>query len=91
MQNWQLSQFLHGEQGALMCTGMITATTPWIDAKYYAATQVMDEARHVEVFARYLDGEAERHVPDEPEPRVAHRRHAAPTRPGTSPTSACRS
>jgi hypothetical protein len=54
MQNWQLSQFLHGEQGALMCTGMITATTPWIDAKYYAATQVMDEARHVEVFARYL-------------------------------------
>ena len=54
MQNWQLSQFLHGEQGALMCTGLITATTPWIDAKYYAATQVMDEARHVEVFARYL-------------------------------------
>ena len=55
MQNWQLSQFLHGEQGALMCTGLITATTPWIDAKYYAATQVIDEARHVEVFARYLD------------------------------------
>ncbi len=55
MQSWQLSQFLHGEQGALMCTGMITATTPWIDAKYYAATQVVDEARHVEVFARYLD------------------------------------
>ena len=55
MQNWQLSQFLHGEQGALMCTGLITATTPWIDAKYYAATQVVDEARHVEVFARYLD------------------------------------
>jgi hypothetical protein len=55
MQNWQLSQFLHGEQGALMCTGMITATTPWIDAKYYAATQVVDEARHVEVFARYLN------------------------------------
>ena len=54
MQNWQLSQFLHGEQGALMCTGLITATTPWIDAKYYAATQVVDEARHVEVFARYL-------------------------------------
>jgi hypothetical protein len=55
MQSWQLSQFLHGEQGALMCTGLITATTPWIDAKYYAATQVVDEARHVEVFARYLD------------------------------------
>jgi hypothetical protein len=54
MQNWQLSQFLHGEQGALMCTALVTNSTPWIDAKYYAATQVVDEARHVEVFARYL-------------------------------------
>jgi len=53
-QRLTLSLFLHGEQGALVCTGLITATTPWIDAKYYAATQVMDEARHVEVFARYL-------------------------------------
>ena len=54
-QRWTLSQFLHGEQGALICTGLITATVPWIDAKYYAATQVMDEARHVEVFGRYLE------------------------------------
>src|SRR5947209_13090259 len=54
-QTWMLSQFLHGEQGALVCTGLITATVPWIDAKYYAATQVMDEARHVEVFARYIE------------------------------------
>ena len=54
-QTWTLSQFLHGEQGALICTGLITATVPWIDAKYYAATQVMDEARHVEVFGRYLE------------------------------------
>jgi hypothetical protein len=55
MQTWTMSQFLHGEQGALVCTGLITSTVPWIDAKYYAATQVMDEARHVEVFARYID------------------------------------
>jgi hypothetical protein len=55
MQTAMLSQFLHGEQGALICTGLITATVPWIDAKYYAATQVMDEARHVEVFARYIE------------------------------------
>jgi hypothetical protein len=55
MQTAMLSQFLHGEQGALICTGLITATVPWIDAKYYAATQVMDEARHVEVFGRYID------------------------------------
>jgi hypothetical protein len=53
--NWMLSQFMHGEQGALLCTAKIVETVPWIDAKYYAATQVMDEARHVEVFARYLD------------------------------------
>jgi len=52
--NWSLSQFLHGEQGALLCTARIVETVPWIDAKYYAATQVMDEARHVEVFGRYL-------------------------------------
>ena len=54
-QTWLLSQFLHGEQGALVCTGLITATVPWIDAKYYAATQVVDEARHVEVFSRYIE------------------------------------
>jgi len=52
---WRLSQFLHGEQGALICTAKIVETVPWIDAKYYAATQVVDEARHVEVFGRYLD------------------------------------
>ena len=52
---WQLSQFLHGEQGALICTAKIVETVPWYDAKLYAATQVVDEARHVEVFARYLD------------------------------------
>jgi hypothetical protein len=55
LQNSLLSQFMHGEQGALLCTARIVETVPWIDAKYYAATQVMDEARHVEVFARYLD------------------------------------
>jgi hypothetical protein len=52
---WRMSQFLHGEQGALICTAKIVETVPWIDAKYYAATQVVDEARHVEVFSRYLD------------------------------------
>ncbi len=52
---WALSQFLHGEQGALVCTAKIVETVPWYDAKLYASTQVVDEARHVEVFARYLD------------------------------------
>src|ERR687891_1969337 len=53
-QAWVLSQFMHGEQGALICTAKIVEQVPWIDAKYYAATQVMDEARHVEVYAKYL-------------------------------------
>ena len=53
--NWSLSQFMHGEQGALICTAKIVETVPWYDAKLYASTQVVDEARHVEVFARYLE------------------------------------
>jgi hypothetical protein len=61
--NWTLSQFMHGEQGALLCTAKIVETVPWIDAKYYAATQVMDEARHVEVFAKYLDDKLSGHYP----------------------------
>jgi hypothetical protein len=65
-QNWTLSQFLHGEQGALLCTAKIVETVPWIDAKYYASTQVMDEARHVEVFARYLDEKMNGHYPIDP-------------------------
>jgi hypothetical protein len=52
---WTLSQFLHGEQGALICTAKIVETVPWYDAKLYASTQVVDEARHVEVFGRYLN------------------------------------
>jgi hypothetical protein len=62
-QNWTLSQFMHGEQGALLCTAKIVETVPWIDAKYYASTQVMDEARHVEVFAKYLDTKLSGHYP----------------------------
>lgn len=50
-----LSQFLHGEQGALLCTARLVEAVPWIDAKYYGSTQVVDEARHVEAFSRYLD------------------------------------
>jgi len=55
----QLSQFLHGEQGALIVASQLVGGVPWIDAKYYAGTQTMDEARHVEVFHRYLDEKLE--------------------------------
>jgi len=51
---WQLSQFLHGEQGALLVASQLVGAVPSLDAKLYAASQTVDEARHVEVFARYL-------------------------------------
>jgi hypothetical protein len=51
---WQFSQFLHGEQGAMICAARITESVPDLDAKFYAATQVMDEARHAETYARLL-------------------------------------
>ncbi len=51
---WRFSQFMHGEQGALICTAKIVQTVPDVDSKFYAATQVIDEARHVEVYSRYL-------------------------------------
>ena len=49
-----LSQFLHGEQGALIATSQLVGAVPTADAKLYAGTQVVDEARHVEVFERYV-------------------------------------
>ena len=54
LQAHTLSQFMHGEQGALIATSKIVQTVPNIEAKFYAATQVMDEARHVEAYARLL-------------------------------------
>ncbi len=52
---FMLSNFLHGEQGALMVAGQLVNGVPHMDGKFYAATQTMDEARHVEVFAAYID------------------------------------
>jgi hypothetical protein len=52
---WMLSQFLHGEQGALFAAAQVTEAVQFFDGKLYGATQVMDEGRHVEVFHRYLD------------------------------------
>lgn len=67
---WSLSQFMHGEQGALLCTAKIVETVPWIDAKYYAATQVVDEARHVEVFSRYINEKLDGQYPINPHLRL---------------------
>jgi hypothetical protein len=57
---WNLSQFLHGEQLAIFVAGQLCAAVPWIDAKLYGATQVVDEARHTEVFYRYLHEKVEK-------------------------------
>ncbi len=65
-QNWTLSQFLHGEQGALVCSAQLVETLPWVDGKLFAAAQVADEARHLEVFARYLDSKLGGHYPVNP-------------------------
>jgi hypothetical protein len=54
LQASQISQFMHGEQGALIATSKIVQTVPDLDSKFYAATQVMDEARHVEAYSRLL-------------------------------------
>jgi hypothetical protein len=53
--SWLLSQFMHGEQGALYASAQVTESVQWVDGKFYGATQVMDEARHLEVFLRYLE------------------------------------
>lgn len=53
-QCWTLSQFLHGEQGALLVASQLVSCAPTYDAKLYAASQAFDEARHVEAFGRYL-------------------------------------
>lgn len=57
---WLMSQFLHGEQGALFAACQVTEAVPWLDGKLYGSTQVMDEGRHVEVFHRYLTQKLEK-------------------------------
>ena len=57
---WMLSQFLHGEQGALFAAAQVTEAVPWLDAKLYGSTQVVDEGRHVETFHTYLTRKLEK-------------------------------
>ena len=64
--SWFLSQILHGEQGALLVASQIAVAIPWTEAKLYAATQANDEARHVEVYHRYLTKLSDKIWPIEP-------------------------
>jgi len=50
-----ISNFVHGEQGALSAASQLVTAVPTVDSKLYAASQVFDEARHVEVFSRYVE------------------------------------
>jgi hypothetical protein len=62
-QSWMVSQFMHGEQGALVATARLVETVPDIDSKFYAANQVADEARHVEAYAKYLNEKLKEQYP----------------------------
>jgi hypothetical protein len=66
LSSYMLSNFLHGEQGALLATSQIVAAAPTPDAKFYAAAQVFDEARHVEAYDRYLREKIELIYPASP-------------------------
>ncbi len=55
MQSWTTSQFMQGEQAALICAAKIVQQVPDLDAKFYASTQVMDEARHVEAYKKLIE------------------------------------
>lgn len=63
---WTVSQFLHGEQGALLASAQLVDAVTELDAKLYSATQVVDEARHVDVYNRYLRQRVGRHYPVNP-------------------------
>jgi hypothetical protein len=66
MASYILSNFLHGEQGALLATAQLVETAPTTEAKMYAAAQVFDEARHVEAYDRYLTEKVELVYPPSP-------------------------
>ena len=61
-----MSQFLHGEQGALLVASQLASCAPTYNAKLYAASQTFDEARHVEVFNKYLQDKIGIHYPINP-------------------------
>jgi hypothetical protein len=59
---WRLSQLLHGEEGAMLACSQLVDMVPSNDAKFFQATQTVDEARHAEVLSRYLADKCEGRV-----------------------------
>ena len=90
LSSWLFSQFLHGEQGALTVAARIVESVPDMDSKFYAATQAMDEARHVELFSRFMREKIGLYYPINDDLARPARRRADRLAAGTSPTSACR-
>jgi rubrerythrin len=56
---WRISQLMYGEEFAMLICSQLVEMVPGIDAKFFLATQVVDEARHSEVLARYLHDKVE--------------------------------
>jgi len=50
----EISEILHGEQGALLLASQLLTGLPGHEEKLFLSSQVADEARHVEFFSRYL-------------------------------------
>ena len=63
LNSWGTSQFLHGEQGALLVASQLASCAPTFNAKLYAASQTFDEARHVEAFNKYIQTRLKRSWP----------------------------
>lgn len=51
---WRISQLMYGEEFAMLVCSQLVNIVPSLDAKFFMSTQVVDEARHAEVLARYL-------------------------------------
>ena len=73
----------------MICSARIVESVPDLDSKFYAATQTMDEARHAETYARFLQEKIGLVYPiNDTSRRCSTTR--CPTAAGTCPTSACR-
>ena len=87
---WQFSQFLHGEQGAMICSARIVEGVPDLDAKFYASTQTMDEARHAETLRPLPAGRRSDSSTRSTPTCQSLLASPCPTAGGTCPTWACR-
>ncbi len=74
----------------MICAARIVESVPDMDAKFYSATQTMDEARHAEIYGRFLHEKIGMLYPvNDNSSRSSATPCATPA--GTCPTSACRS